>query len=140
MLPASHSWSVEHGGGHVQLCHPEFCEAPLWGPASHQQLPERGKLPTDIRLALPLWLIESPTAWEQSGPQPWATGQALLGECGVPSCSSPHFVDTAYSHHPSGINSGQEQREGNQEAPFPIPALLLHQPLPTSRLKFLSGH
>lgn len=56
VLPASHSSSVEQGGRCSWLCHPEFCGAPLWGPACHQQLPERGKLPPDIRLALPLWL------------------------------------------------------------------------------------
>lgn len=65
VLLESHSWSVDQGGGHVQLCHPELCEGPLWGPASHQQLPERGRLPADIRLALPLWLTgdQIPHSW-----------------------------------------------------------------------------
>lgn len=52
--------------------------------------------------------------------------QALLVEHGVPSWSSPPFVGTAYPHHPLGTSSGQEQHEGNQAAPFLIPALLLH--------------
>lgn len=106
---------------------------------------ERGKLPADTRLAVPLWLtgdqiLRGLVSLEQSGPQPWARGQALRVEHGVPSCSSPPFVGTAYPHHPSGINCGQEQREGKQAAPVPIPALLLHQPLPPCRLKSLSGH
>lgn len=38
------------------------------------------------------------------------------------------------------MSNGQEQGEGNQAAPFLVPALILHQPLPGSRLMSLSGH
>lgn len=116
--PIPGQWNRE---GTCPAVSPWVLEAPLWGPASHQQREEN--CPQTSGWLCPCGWQETRSsgvwsAWERSGPQPWARGQALLLEHGVPSCSSPPFVGTAYPHHPSGITVVRSSMRANRQLLF----------------------